>query len=169
MCIRDSADAAPADLVLVRRTDAARGRPDFPLASPRLRQHIKLPVVRQDDVSLFADEEPAVDVDARPGEFVDLLEERLRIDDDTIADDAGDAGMQNARRNQMQDELRPFHKNRMTGVVATLIPRDSREMRRQHVDDLALAFVAPLRAEHCDVHRGIWYNEPPSQRSASPQ
>jgi hypothetical protein len=24
-------------------------------------------------------------------------------------------------------------------------------MRRQHVDDLSLAFVAPLRAQHCDI------------------
>jgi hypothetical protein len=25
-------------------------------------------------------------------------------------------------------------------------------MRRQQIDDLALAFVTPLGAEHCDVH-----------------
>jgi hypothetical protein len=108
-------------------------------------------VVRQNDVSLLADEQVAVDIHAHPRKLVHLLEERLRIDDDTVADDAGDARMQNARRNQMQDELRPFHINGVSSVVPALVPRDSREMRRQHVDDLPLAFVAPLRAEHCDV------------------
>ena len=46
----------------------------------------------------------------------------------------------------------------VAGVVAALIARDGREVRREHVDDLALAFVAPLRAEHGDVrlrHSGI--------------
>src|SRR5262245_39775360 len=76
--------------------------------------------------------------------------------------------MENARRNQMQDELRPLYIHGVPGVVPALVPRDSGEMRRQHVDDLSLSFVAPLRAEHCDVHRGIWYNEPSSKRSESP-
>ena len=40
----------------------------------------------------------------------------------------------------------------VAGVVAALIARDDREVRRQQVDDLALAFVAPLGAQHCDVH-----------------
>ncbi len=45
----------------------------------------------------------------------------------------------------------PVHVHRVSGVVAALIARDGREVRRQHVDDLALALVAPLRAQHCDV------------------
>src|SRR5688572_16627851 len=34
-------------------------------------------------------------------------------------------------------------------------------MAREHVDNLALALVPPLRPEHCDVqrHSGIWYRE----------
>ena len=43
----------------------------------------------------------------------------------------------------------------MAGVVSALIPRDDREMRREQIDDLAFAFVAPLRAEHCQVHIGL--------------
>ena len=77
------------------------------LRSPRRasRQHVELAVVRQDDVRLVADQQPAVDVDAERAELVDLLEQRLRIDDDAVADDAGDAGMQDAGRDQVQDEL----------------------------------------------------------------
>ena len=49
------ADAAAADLVLVGRADAARGRADLALAAPRFRQHVELAVIRQDDVRLLAD------------------------------------------------------------------------------------------------------------------
>ena len=152
------ADAAPADLVLVGRADAARRRADLALAAPRLGQDVELAVVRQDDVRLFADQQAAVDGHAHPRQLVDLLEERLRIDDHAVADDAGDAGVQDARGNQVQDELPAVDVDRVPGVVAALVARDGREMRRQHVDDLALAFVAPLRAEHCDVglrHSGL--------------
>ncbi len=146
------ADAAAGDLVLVRRADAARRRADLPLAAPRFRQQVEIAVIRQDEVRLVADDEAAVDVDAVPGQLVDLGEERLRIDDDAVADDAGDAGMQDARRDQPQDELRAVDVDGVAGVVSALVPRDDREMRRQQIDDLALAFIAPLRAENCEIH-----------------
>ena len=96
------------------------------LRSPRRasRQHVELAVVRQDDVRLLADQQPAVDVDAQPRQLVDLLEQRLRIDDDAVADDAGHAGMQDARRNQVQDELLPVDVDGVAGVVAALVARD---------------------------------------------
>ena len=53
------ADAAARDLVLVGRTDAARGRPDLPLAPPRLGQQVEIAVIRQDQVRLVADDEAA--------------------------------------------------------------------------------------------------------------
>ena len=86
------ADAAPRDLVLVGRPDAARGRADLPLAAPRLRQQVEVAMVRQDEVRLVADDEPAGDVDARPAVSSSISrEERRGIDDDAVADDAGDA------------------------------------------------------------------------------
>jgi hypothetical protein len=39
----------------------------------------------------------------------------------------------------------------VSGVVATLIPRNGRKVRRQHVDDLAFPLVAPLRAQNSDI------------------
>src|SRR6187200_99774 len=69
--------------------------------------------------------------------------------------------MQDAGWNQVQDELLALDINGVSGVVTALIARNCREVRRQHVDDLALAFVAPLRPEHCDVrlrHSGISYS-----------
>ena len=99
------ANAAPRDLVLVGRADAARGRADLALAAPRLAQQVELAVIRQDQVRLVADEQPIADVDAGRRELVDLGEQRLRIDDDAVADDAGDAVVQDARRQQPQHEL----------------------------------------------------------------
>ena len=58
------ADAAPADLVLVGRADAARRRADLALAAPRLGQHVELAVIRQDQVRLVADQQAVADVDA---------------------------------------------------------------------------------------------------------
>ena len=91
--VRQVADAhaAPRDLVLVGRADAARRRPDLALAAARLAQQIELAVIRQDQVRLVADEQPVADVDAGRGQLVDLGEQRLRIDHDAVADDAGDA------------------------------------------------------------------------------
>ena len=60
--------------------------------------------------------------------------------------------VQNAGRQQPQHELAAVGVDRVAGVVPALIARDDREIRREQIDDLALAFVAPLRAEHGDVH-----------------
>jgi hypothetical protein len=37
----------------------------------------------------------------------------------------------------------------MAGVVSALVPCNEREMRREEIDDLAFAFIAPLRTEDC--------------------
>ena len=142
------ADAAARDLVLVRRADAARGRPDLAFAAPRLGQQVEVAVIRQDQMRLVADENTAGDVDAVLRQLVDLGKQRLRIDDDAVADDARDARVQDAGRNQAEDELGPVHVDRVTGVVSSLVAADQRKMRREKIDDLALALIAPLRAEH---------------------
>jgi hypothetical protein len=39
----------------------------------------------------------------------------------------------------------------VSGIVAALIARDRRKVRRQHVDDLAFPFVAPLRTQNREI------------------
>ncbi len=85
-------------------------------------------------------------------DLVDLGEQRLRIDDHAVADHAGDARVQNARGQQPQHELAAVGVHRVAGVVAALVARDDRKVRREQIDDLALSLVPPLRAEHRDVH-----------------
>ena len=118
------------------------------LAAPRLGQQVQVAVIGQDQVRLVADDQPVPDFDAVPAELIDLGEERLRVHDDAVAYHARHALVQDAGRDQAQDELPAVHEDGMAGVVATLIPRHDVEMRGHEIDDLAFAFVAPLRAEH---------------------
>src|SRR4029079_18139828 len=112
----------------------------------------QLAVIRQDEVRLVADEQAIADVDAQPGPHVDLGEQRRRVDDHAVADDAGDAVVQDAGRDEVQDVLLAAHVDGVAGVVTALIAGHHVEPRRHQIDDLALAFIAPLGAQHCDVH-----------------
>ena len=58
-------------------------------------------------------------------------------------------------RQQPQHELAAVGVHRVAGVVPALVARDDGKVRRQQVDDLALALVAPLRAQYCYVHRHL--------------
>ena len=100
---------------------------------------------------------PLADRDADLLELLDLREERLRIEHHAVADDAHRLGVQDPRGDEAQDELPARHVDGVAGVVATLVAGHDREVRGEEVDDLALALVAPLRAEHRDVHRGRFY------------
>ena len=110
-------------------------------------------MIRQNQVRLLADEQPVADVDAESRQLLDLGEQRLRIDDHAVADDAGDALVQDARRNEVEHELAAADIHGMPRVVPALIAGHDGKMRRHQIDDLALAFVTPLRAENDDVHR----------------
>ena len=63
--------------------------------------------------------------------------------------------MQDARRDRVQDVLLPPHDHRVARVVAAREPRHDVHVRRQHVDDLALALVPPLRPDDHDVRHGF--------------
>src|SRR6185436_9948409 len=114
--------------------------------------HVQLAVIRQDQMRLVADQQPVPDVDAQAGQLLDLLEQRLRIDDHAVANGAHHAVVEDARRNQVQHELLAADIDRVAGVVAALITRHPLEARRHQIDDLSLAFVAELGAENDDVH-----------------
>ena len=79
------------------------------------------------------------------------LQQRPRIDDDAVADDAELARAHDARRQQRQLVGLVADDERVAGVVAALEAHDDIGALRQPVDDLALALVAPLGADHRDV------------------
>ncbi len=94
------------------------------------------------------------DLDALPGKPLDLLDQRMRIEHDAVADDRNLAGPQHARRQQRELVGRAVDDQRVAGIVAALEAHHDVGLGGQPVDDLALALVAPLRADHHHVrHR----------------
>ncbi len=79
--------------------------------------------------------------------ILDLLEEGRGGDDEPVADDARLPGMQDPRGDEMEDDLAAVDIYGVPGVVAALVAGDDVEGGGQEVDDLALAFVSPLRSE----------------------
>ena len=107
-------------------------------------------VIRQHEVRAIAHIEAACDVDAVLDELVDLGEERVGVEDDAVADRAAHAGMQNAARDLVQHERLVADVHRVSGVRAALIAHDPVGALGEHVDELSLAFVAPLRSDDDD-------------------
>ena len=67
-----------------------------------------------------------------------------------VADQAQRVGAQDAGRNQVQDGLLAVDDQRVAGVVAALEAHDGADFLGEQIDDLALAFIAPLGPEYDD-------------------
>ena len=67
-----------------------------------------------------------------------------------VADQAQRVVAQDAGRDQVQDGLLAVDDQRVAGVVAALEAHDRADLLGQQVDDLALAFIAPLGTENDD-------------------
>ncbi len=145
------ADAAASDLVFVARPDAARSGADGDAVLARFRHLFHQPVKRKNHVRAIADAQLASDVDAGGFQHADLVQQGGQIDHHAVADDGLDSGPQDSARNQLQNELLFPDKNRVAGVMATLIARHDVEALGKQVDYFAFAFVAPLRAENDDI------------------
>ena len=146
------AQRAPRDLVLVRGADAAAGRADLQRRAERgLARLVERDVDRQHERARRRDDEARAHVDARLLELADLLHERRRRQHDAVADQDRHALAQHARRDEAQDRLASADDERVPGVVAALEAHDTLRALGQPVDDLALAFVAPLGADDDDV------------------
>ena len=81
-------------------------------------------------------------------EGADLLDQCVGVDDHALAQHASNAWPQNARRNQVRDVLFPVHDDGVAGVGAATPTRHHMGVFREQVDDLALAFIAPLSANN---------------------
>ncbi len=86
-------------------------------------------------------------VDALGTQLLDFGDEMMRIDDDAVADDA-ELAAHEARRQQRQLVADTIDDQRMARIVSALIAHDHIGTFRKPVDNLALAFVTPLRTDH---------------------
>jgi hypothetical protein len=145
------AQSSSGRLVTVGGTDPALGRPDLRVAFAQLALFVEHPVIRQDEVRAIADEEVLPDFDTKLAQPLNLFYERNRIDHNAVADYAAFAATQNPRRNQVKNIFRAAMNDGVAGVVPALAPDHDVGLGGQDVDDLAFAFVAPLRADQNGV------------------
>ena len=128
-------------------------RPVVPIALLDALAAVHRLVIRQHEVRALAHVEPPLDVDARLDEPVDLGEQRVGIEHDAVADRAAHARMQDPARDLMQHEGAVTEVDGVPGVRAALVAHHPVGALGEHVDELALPFVAPLRADHDDDTR----------------
>ena len=86
------------------------------------------------------------------GEAVGLGEEGYGVNDHAVAEHAGLARMDDAGGDEVQRVRLVADFDGVAGVVTALVARDHVEALGQEVNDLALALVAPLRADDYDDH-----------------
>src|SRR4051812_9332603 len=101
---------------------------------------------REDNVSAVADGELLLDVYAGDAEHFHLFDQRLRIDNDTVADNRLHSRPKDSARYQLQYELPTTDEHGVPGIMAPLVARNDIETIREKVDHLAFSLVAPLRA-----------------------
>ena len=86
-------------------------------------------------------------VKAGIAEFLDFAEEGCGIKHDAVADDALAAGAENSAGDELEDEFFAVDDDRVSSVMAAGVAGDDVEFFAEDVDDLALAFIAPLGAD----------------------
>jgi hypothetical protein len=152
-------DAGARHLVGVGRADAAAGGADLAGAEEALGHLVEHPVVGRDDVGIGAHDELG-GVDPARLEPVDLAEEHLQVDDDTVADDRGAGRREDARGQQVQRVFlaRPIgllDDHRVAGVVAAVELHDVVDATAQQIGRLPLALIAPLGTDEHDSGHGF--------------
>ena len=151
----DHPQAGARGLVAVGRADPAFGGADFIFALEDFALLIEFAMIRQDQVGGLAEKQITVHLHLHGAQHLDLGAEADRIDDDAVADDAGLAGAQDAGRDQMEHVFLFPDEDRVAGVVAALGADDDVRVLGQHVDDFALAFVAPLGADENSIGHSV--------------
>ena len=146
-----NADRAAADLVLVSRADAAPGGADLALACRRLAQAVQIAVERQDQRAVVRNRQILVrDRHALALNLGDLVAQRPGVEHHAVADHRQGA-RHDARRQQAELVGLAVDHQRVAGIVPALKAHHHIGAAGEPVDDLALALIAPLGADHGDV------------------
>src|SRR5439155_8421780 len=140
-------DAPAAVFVLIGRPDAAAGGADLFSSLPRPIEQL---VEREGQVRAVRHVELVLGPDAALTEGIELGEERLRIEHDTVADQAYGA-LDDSRGNLVQYELPGGRVDGVARVGAALVAHHEIGALGEHVDNFPLALVAPLSADDYDT------------------
>ena len=99
----------------------------------------------QDDVGPLGDHQVPAQLHGDPhlAELIDLVLKVERIHGDPVANDIDHRRAQDARGNQVQDQLSRSHVQGVSGVVPSAIANHVIRIPGQGIDDLPLAFITP--------------------------
>src|SRR2546423_8879280 len=147
--VKEISDAQPppSHFVFVGRPNAAGSGANLHPSGRVLRGQLNHSVIGQDHLSAVAHEKIAVHLHAVFAKRGNFLEKSHGVEHDAVADHTTAARTQYAARNQLQDEFLAFDDDSVAGIVATSIAGHDAKVVGENVDNLALAFVAPLRAD----------------------
>lgn len=140
------AKTGPGRFVTVGGTNAALRSADFVLPFEQFPLLVDHPMIGQDEVSGFAQEQVAVDLHAQLQEAFDFPDQGKGIDDHAIPDNAHFVITEDARRNEVEDVFLFAYIYSMAGVVPPLAANDDVGLFGENIDDLSLTFIAPLGA-----------------------
>ena len=105
----------------------------------------------------FADAKPCrADIHPALGQHVQFGQKAGHVQHNAIADQAGLALVQDTGRDKVQDGLLTLNLEGVAGVVAALEAHDDLTCGTEHINDLALAFVAPLRPDDDRVRHNLF-------------
>lgn len=163
--VPDAEPAAP-HLVLVAGADAAPGGADVlaPLAG-----HVEHLVQREHQVGAVRHEQAPVGDRTTLREAVQFREELLRVQHHAIADDAGSPRVQDARGDLVEHVLLIADDDGVPGVRAALVAHHQVGSLGEHVHQLALPLITPLRAHYDDTSgAGVEHDQSPLWQQKSP-
>src|SRR5712692_6600233 len=107
-------------------------------------------MIRKNQMRAVAEVQAALHVHASFRKRLDLRDEGRGIDHHAGANDRLLLGAQNPAGDELQHEAILADDDGVAGIVSTGDARDEVESASEIVDDLAFAFVTPLRADHYD-------------------
>ena len=148
------AQSAARNLVFIRRADTTPGGADLGAAAlfPRcFAGHVECRVKGQDQRTGFADAQARAHLDTGLFQSLDFLEQLGYRQHHAVADVALHPRTHDAAGNQVQGRLDAVDDQGMAGVVAALKAHHALRTFGQPVNQLALAFIAPLRADYNNV------------------
>ena len=96
-------------------------------------------------MSAVADEQTSVHFHAGFAQGANFLKQGQWVKHHPIANHTTTARTQDAARNELKNELLPVDDDSVPGIVAARVACHNRKIFRENVDNLALAFVTPLR------------------------
>src|SRR3954468_6736925 len=129
--------ASPSGFIFVARSNSARSCANLDPAGRILRRKLNHAVIGKNHMGALADKEIPINLHAGISESRNFFEERNRIENNAVPDDAAAAFAQHPARNQLQDKSLAVYDDGVAGVVSACITGNDGEFLRQHVNDFA--------------------------------